>query len=98
MYYVLAALCEWQNMPFATISSVQSVSSTLKWRFSAIMNREENSSQQILSRIHDFHTALRREKLIEGTVTYPPSGGPANTGAGIELRYVNRTSLKQMMS
>jgi ABC-type multidrug transport system fused ATPase/permease subunit len=78
----------WSTISFATVSSVQSSSYTLRWRLKSLFGSDEDSLLKLLARVHKFFTAVQvGPEPDENAVSYPDDASTDPKGMAVEFRY-----------
>jgi hypothetical protein len=88
---VLSAIFGWANFSFATISSVQSQSWSLQWKFEKLFGTDDESLPELLNSIHEWAEAMQiPADPDDNALAYPHLTSQA-AGMALEFRYVCST-------
>jgi hypothetical protein len=89
IYYIFCAIFGWPAFSFATISSVQTVSSNLNFTCLVLFGEGQRSLPKTLKDIDAFHTSLQLPPDPDVDLEpYPLTAACHPAGMQIEFRYI----------
>jgi hypothetical protein len=87
LYYAFSAMFGWSTFSFATISSVQNQSYSLRWKFAKLFGSDDDSLPDLLNSIHKYASAMQISPDPDEDASPYPCESTSPAGMGLEFRY-----------